>query len=65
MISYRGRAENIIYEISKQTKWGFRPYVADLNIGFTYCFKLLNGSEIDENYKDDKNGKMFILVIEI
>ena len=27
MISYRGRAENIVYEISNPTKWGFRPYV--------------------------------------
>ena len=59
MISYRGRAENIVYEISKSTKWGFRPYVlVDLNTGFTYCFKLLDGNEIDENYKDDKNGKI-------
>ena len=65
MISYRDRAENIVYEISKPTKWGFRPYVlADLNTGFTYCFKLLNDNEIDENYKDDKNGKIFNLVIE-
>ena len=40
MISYRGRAENIVYEISKPTKLGFSPYVlADLNTGFTYCFK--------------------------
>ena len=65
LISYRGRAEYIVYEISKPTKWGFRPYVlADLNTEFTYCFKLLNDNEIDDNYKDDKNGKMFNLVIE-
>ena len=65
MISYRGRAENIVYEISKPKKWGFRPYIlADLNTGFTYCFNFLNDNEIDENYKDDKNGKMFNLVIE-
>ena len=43
---------------------GFRPYVlADLNTGFTYCFKLLNNKEIDENYKDGKNWKMLNLVI--
>ena len=65
MISYRGRAENIVYEISKPTKWGFRAYVlADLNTGFTYCFILLNDNEIDENYKDEKNGKTYNLVIE-
>ena len=43
MISYRGRAENIVYEISNPTNWGFRPYVlADLNTVYAYCFKLLN-----------------------
>ena len=43
MISYRGRAENIVYEISKPTKWGFRAYILeDLNTGFTYFFKLLD-----------------------
>ena len=65
MISYRGRAENIVYEISKPTKWGFRSYeLTDLNKGFTYYFKLLNDNEIDEYYKDDKNGEMFNFVIE-
>ena len=46
-----------------QQNLGFRPYVlADLNTEFTYCFKLLNGN--DENYKDDKSGKIFNLFIE-
>ena len=63
MISYKGRAKNIVYEITKPIKWWFRSYVlADLNTGFTYCFKLLNGN--DENYKDDKSGKIFNLFIE-
>ena len=45
-----------------QQNLGFRPYVlADLNTEFTYCFKLLNDNEIDENYK---SGKMFNLIIE-
>ena len=37
MISYRGRADNVVYEISKPTKWGFRSYILiGLNASFTY-----------------------------
>lgn len=42
MNSFKGRNENVVYETTKTTKWGFRPYVlADLNCDYTYFFKLL------------------------
>ena len=64
MISYRGRAENIVYEISKPTKWGFRAYVlADLNTGFTHCFKLLNDNKLMIIIKIIKMGKCLIWLL--
>ena len=55
-ISFIGRAESI--------KWGFKPFtLADLITDFTYCFKLLNDNEIDENYKNDKMGKCLIWLL--
>lgn len=59
MISYRGRADNVVYEISKPIKWGFRSYIlVGLNTSFTYWFKLLD--EIDENNLDEKMAKCII-----
>jgi hypothetical protein len=40
MISIRGRSELRKYEPSKQTKWGFRPYIlCDSLSGYTYHFR--------------------------
>ena len=37
MISYRGRAKNVVFEITKPVKWGFRPYVlTDAQTGYSY-----------------------------
>ena len=59
MISYRGRAKNVVFEITKPVKWGFRPYVlADVQTGYSYCFKLL------EDLEDNEKGKMFGLIKE-
>ena len=59
MISYRGKSSDIVFESSKPTKWGFRPYVlSDASTGYTFCFKLL------EELEDNKFGKMYGLVTE-
>ena len=59
IISYRWKSINIVYEGSKPTKSGFRPYVlSDDLTGYTYCFKLL------EELEDNNFGKMYGLVTE-
>ena len=66
MISYRDRAENIVYEISNPTKWGFRPYaLTDLNTGFNYWFKLLNEKKLMKIIKMIKMEKCFIWLLNI
>ena len=55
MISYRGKSSDIVFESSKPTKWGFRPYVlSDVSTGYTFCFKLL------EELEDNKFGKYMV-----
>ena len=42
MVSYRGRSNDIVYEVSKPVKWGFGLYVlADLNASYRFEIKLL------------------------
>ena len=56
MISYRGHPKNVVLEIIKPIKLGFRPYIlAGLNIGYTYKMKLLEPIEEKEN-----NTKIYI-----
>ena len=58
MISFRGRTKFIIYDSSKPTKLGYRPYVlSDKNTGYTISMKLLQN--LKEN--EDNKGKMHIL----
>jgi hypothetical protein len=57
MISYRGRSNYVMYENSKPTKWGFRPYIlSDFRSGYTYFLMLFD--EIEEQ----ANQKMFQIV---
>ena len=57
MISFRGRSKDIVYEITKPVKWGFRPYaLTDAQTGYTYFFKLL------EELEDNEKGKMYELI---
>ena len=59
MIFFRGRSKDIVYEVTKQVKWGFRQYVlADAQTGYIYCFKLL------EELEDNEKGKMYGLIQE-
>ena len=52
MISYRGKSSDIVFENSKHTKWGFRPYVlSDSSNGYTFCFKLLEELENNKFWK--------------
>lgn len=58
MISFRGRTKFIVYDSSKPTKWGYRPYVlSDKKTGYTISMKLLQNLEENEENK----GKMQIL----
>ena len=58
MISFRGRTKFIVYDSSKPTKWGYRPYVlSDKNTGYTISMKLLKNLKENEDIK----GKMHIL----
>ncbi len=50
--SYRGRAKKVFFQITKPVKWGFRPYdLADVQNGYSYCFKLLKDLKIMKKVK--------------
>lgn len=47
MISFKGKSKFVVYEPSKPTKYGFRPYVlSDYKSGYTYALQLLE--DLDE-----------------
>lgn len=59
MISFIGRLKDLVYEISKPTKWGFRPYImADNETEFIYCFNLF------EDLEESINGIVLKLILE-
>ena len=65
MISFRGRTKFIVYDSSKPTKWGYRPYVlSDKKTGYTISMKLLqNLEENEENIYEGLDIDSVILLI--
>jgi len=53
MISFKGKSKFVVYEPSKPTRYGFRPYVlSDYRSGYTYALQLLEDlEEINDNNK--------------
>ena len=65
MISYKGKNKYVVYEPSKPTRFGFRPYVlSDYKSGYTYCLQLLEDLD-DEEEENNDNNRIYNMVMSL